>query len=82
MGLFSSEVYSTGEELTRAMGLWDLIPGAILDAKIFEPCGYSLNAIVQVRVGLSVTVRCLCVCMAMLSSGLTKRFLLLRCDWW
>jgi S-adenosylmethionine decarboxylase len=44
---FSSDVYSSARELTIAVGLRDLIPGAILDDKIFEPCGYSLNAIVK-----------------------------------
>ena len=47
MSQFSSSVYSSARELTTAMGLQDLIPGAILDDKIFEPCGYSLNAIVK-----------------------------------
>ena len=48
MSLFSTKAYSSAEELTRTVGLQDLVPGAILDAKIFDPCGYSLNAILQV----------------------------------
>ena len=49
MSLFSLEAYSQAEDLTKTIGLWDLFPGATLDAKIFDPCGYSLNAIVEVR---------------------------------
>ena len=51
LSLFSSQAYSSAGQLTRDSGLSDLIPGAVLDAKIFEPCGYSLNALVQVRGG-------------------------------
>ena len=45
---FSLEAYDSAEDLTAAVGLRDLIPGAILDDKIFDPIGYSLNAIVKV----------------------------------
>ena len=48
MSLFSTLAYSSAEELTKAVGLQDLFPEAMLDAKIFDPCGYSLNAIVKV----------------------------------
>jgi S-adenosylmethionine decarboxylase len=47
MGQFSPDAYSSAAELSSAIGLTDLIPGAILDDKIFDPCGYSLNAIVK-----------------------------------
>ena len=50
MSVFSTLVYSSAEELTKAVGLRDLFPEAILDAKIFDPCGYSLNAIVKVGI--------------------------------
>ena len=56
---FSGATYSSAAELTAAIGLRDLIPGAILDDKIFEPCGYSLNAIVKVSRSTLVFV---CVC--------------------
>ena len=49
MSLFSSEAYSSSEKLTKDMGILDLIPGSIVDSKIFEPCGYSLNGIVEVH---------------------------------
>lgn len=48
MALFSTEVYSSPEELVKDLGLMDIIPGSVIDSKIFEPCGYSLNAIVKV----------------------------------
>ena len=48
MALFSTQVYSSSVELMRDIGLFNLIPGSIVDSKIFEPCGYSLNAIVKV----------------------------------
>ena len=50
MALFSTQAYSSSEELTRDVGLLDLIPGCVVDSKIFDPCGYSLNAIVKVHV--------------------------------
>ena len=52
MALFSTQVYSSSEELTRDLRLSDVIPGSTLDSKIFEPCGYSLNAIVKVSLSL------------------------------
>ena len=52
ISIFSTEVYSSSEQLTKEVGLADLVPDAIIDSKIFEPCGYSLNAIVTVSSGL------------------------------
>lgn len=34
-------------EQTKAAGIDNLCPGAILDARAFEPCGYSMNAILD-----------------------------------
>lgn len=48
MALFSTQAYSSSEELTRDLKISDVIPAITLDSKIFEPCGYSLNAIVKV----------------------------------
>ncbi len=48
MTMFSTSAYTSAEELTSDIGLTDLVPGAILDPWLFEPCGYSLNAIVKV----------------------------------
>lgn len=50
MQQFSPTAYSSASDLTTSIGLRDLFPGAILDDKIFDPCGYSLNAIVKVGV--------------------------------
>lgn len=48
MALFSSDAFDSSDELVEAIGLNKLMPGAIIDAKIFEPCGFSLNAIDKV----------------------------------
>lgn len=48
MALFSTTAFSSPMELIKAVGLSELMPGAIIDAKIFEPCGFSLNAIDKV----------------------------------
>lgn len=48
MALFSSNVFSSSDELVETIGLDKLMPDAIIDAKIFEPCGFSLNAIDKV----------------------------------
>lgn len=48
MALFSSVTFASAEDLVDAIGLAKLMPNAIIDAKIFEPCGFSLNAIDKV----------------------------------
>ncbi len=45
MSLYSTSAYDSCEELMKDSGLSQLLPGAIVDAKIFHPCGFSLNAI-------------------------------------
>lgn len=45
MALFSSVAFASSQDLVDALGLPKLMPDAIIDAKIFEPCGFSLNAI-------------------------------------
>lgn len=49
MALFSSVAYDSSEDLIRDTGIDKLVEGFIIDAKIFEPCGFSLNAINKVR---------------------------------
>merc|ERR1711862_280723 len=39
------EVKGISEEQTVAAGIDALCPGSIIDAQAFEPCGYSMNAI-------------------------------------
>jgi S-adenosylmethionine decarboxylase len=36
---------ATAEEMTLKSGIYALVPGATVDDKAFEPCGYSMNAI-------------------------------------
>lgn len=42
---FYVERCSTAAEQTRASGIDALVPGAVIDDRAFEPCGYSMNAI-------------------------------------
>lgn len=42
---FYMERNATGEKMTEASGIGDLVPGALVDDRAFEPCGYSMNAI-------------------------------------
>jgi S-adenosylmethionine decarboxylase len=37
----------TGKEMTMMSGINNLCPGASIDEKAFEPCGYSMNAILH-----------------------------------
>ncbi|EDV25145.1 uncharacterized protein TRIADDRAFT_56768 [Trichoplax adhaerens] len=37
----------SGEEIAKEMGIADLVPGATIDAKLFDPCGYSINGVVN-----------------------------------
>ncbi|EGV96571.1 S-adenosylmethionine decarboxylase proenzyme [Cricetulus griseus] len=33
----------TAKDVTRESGIRDLIPGSVIDATLFNPCGYSMN---------------------------------------
>lgn len=50
MSVFSSIAFTSSDDLVESVGFSKLLPGAIIDAKIFEPCGFSLNAIDKVLV--------------------------------
>ena len=39
-------VHSCSEDATRLSGIDQLVPGAVIDAHLFEPCGYSCNALI------------------------------------
>ena len=39
------EIKRISEEMTRRAGIDQLVPGAVIDSRAFEPCGYSMNAI-------------------------------------
>jgi S-adenosylmethionine decarboxylase len=42
--LFYRSEVASGEEATRESRICDLVPGATVDAHLFDPCGYSMNA--------------------------------------
>ncbi len=50
MALYSSVAYPSGKLLMRDTGIDQIVPGAILDSKIFDPCGFSANAIIKVGI--------------------------------
>lgn len=43
--LFYQDKCPTAADMTRRSGISDLVPGAVIDDRAFEPCGYSMNAI-------------------------------------
>lgn len=45
MDIFTKNVCKTSEECTEKSGIDKIFPNAILDAFLFDPCGYSVNAI-------------------------------------
>ena len=57
MSLYSTAAYSSADQLMRDTGITNIIPGVFLDAKIFEPCGFSVNAIIKVRTHHCMKVR-------------------------
>ncbi|KAI1308673.1 S-adenosylmethionine decarboxylase proenzyme [Halotydeus destructor] len=47
MQIFHQEFSGSGVEATMKSGIDKLIPGAIIDEFLFEPCGYSMNAYIK-----------------------------------
>lgn len=45
MSMFYQSYGLSADQLTKKTGIADLLPGAILDAFLFDPCGYSINGI-------------------------------------
>jgi len=45
MKIFYKENTATAEEASQKSGIDKIFPNAILDAFLFDPCGYSVNAI-------------------------------------
>jgi len=45
MSMFYQSYGLNADQLTKKTGIADLIPGALLDSFLFEPCGYSMNGI-------------------------------------
>jgi S-adenosylmethionine decarboxylase len=45
MNIFTKESTTTAEEATQKSGIDKIFPNAVIDAYLFDPCGYSCNAI-------------------------------------
>lgn len=41
---FHDRAQPTGKEVTEIAGIHNIIPGSSIDEKLFDPCGYSMNA--------------------------------------
>ncbi|XP_071112984.1 S-adenosylmethionine decarboxylase proenzyme-like [Haliotis cracherodii] len=47
MKIFTKEVCVDGPEATKKSGICDIIPGAKMDDFLFDPCGYSMNGLLE-----------------------------------
>ncbi|XP_067049648.1 S-adenosylmethionine decarboxylase proenzyme-like isoform X4 [Acropora muricata] len=47
MNKFYKSVYSDADEVTEVTGIANLLPGAVIDAALFDPCGYSANGLLS-----------------------------------
>ena len=45
MKIFTKEVSSSAEDATKRSRIDEIFPNALLDGYLFDPCGYSVNAI-------------------------------------
>lgn len=45
MDMFTQAYGLTAKQLTLKSGIADILPGAVIDDWLFEPCGYSMNAL-------------------------------------
>lgn len=45
--IFFQKTCSSGREMTQKSGICQLVPGATIDETAFNPCGYSMNAILH-----------------------------------
>ncbi|XP_015764964.1 PREDICTED: S-adenosylmethionine decarboxylase proenzyme-like [Acropora digitifera] len=48
MNKFYKSVYSDADEVTEVTGISNLLPGAVIDAALFDPCGYSANGLLSI----------------------------------
>jgi S-adenosylmethionine decarboxylase len=46
-GAAGEKVAWTGEDVTRATGIGNLLPGSTVSDHLFEPCGYSMNGLLE-----------------------------------
>lgn len=44
---FRSEVFDSAAVVTASTGIVDILPGALIDDYLFEPCGYSMNGLLD-----------------------------------
>ncbi|KAK2570858.1 S-adenosylmethionine decarboxylase proenzyme [Acropora cervicornis] len=47
MNKFYKSLYSDADEVTEVTGIANLLPGAVIDAALFDPCGYSANGLLS-----------------------------------
>lgn len=47
MNKFYKSSYSDPDEVTRVTGISEFLPGALIDAALFNPCGYSANGLLN-----------------------------------
>lgn len=47
MNKFYKSEYSDADEVTKETGISEFLPGAVIDAALFEPCGYSANGLLD-----------------------------------
>ncbi|XP_078375169.1 S-adenosylmethionine decarboxylase proenzyme-like isoform X2 [Oculina patagonica] len=47
MDKFYKTAFSDADEVTTATGIGDFLPGALIDAALFDPCGYSANGLLD-----------------------------------
>lgn len=47
MNNFYKSVHSDADEVSKVTGITDLLPGAVIDAVLFDPCGYSANGLLN-----------------------------------
>lgn len=47
MNKFYKSKYSDADEVTKETGISEFLPGAVIDAALFEPCGYSANGLLD-----------------------------------
>jgi S-adenosylmethionine decarboxylase len=44
---FKDEKFVSSEHVTKSSGIADLLPGSVIDAFQFDPCGYSMNGLLD-----------------------------------
>lgn len=47
MNIFTKKVSSSAKEATQKSGIDKILPGMVIDDFLFDPCGYSMNALIK-----------------------------------